>query len=101
MNETKKRFINIESKLVVASGEERRGNIRVEVWEVQTVGYKKRLAIRMDCATQRIEPVFCNNCKWSITFKTVSQYLHGAPVGIISRASCPIHPLDQLDRHSM
>ena len=101
MNKTKKRLTNMDSKLVIASGEERSGNISVGAWEVQTAGCKERLAIRMDCAMQRIEPIFCSNCKWSITFKTVLQYLHGALIGIISRASRPIHLSDQLDRPSM
>ena len=41
MNKTKKRLTNTESKLVIASGEERRGNIRVGAGEVQTAGRKK------------------------------------------------------------
>ena len=66
MNKTKKRLTNTESKLVIASGEERRGNIRVGAGEVQTAGRKKRLAIRMDCAMQRIKPIFWNNCKHNL-----------------------------------
>ena len=29
-----------------------------------------RQATRMYCATQGLQPTFCNNCKWSVTFKT-------------------------------
>ena len=29
-----------------------------------------RQATRMYCTTQGLQPTFCNNCKWSVTFKT-------------------------------
>ena len=42
----------IEKKLVVTSGEEGRGNIRVGNWERQTIGCK--IGSRMYCKTCRI-----------------------------------------------
>ena len=35
---------------------------------VQNVGIKT--GSRMCCTTQRIQPIFCNYCKWKVTFKS-------------------------------
>ena len=53
----------------------RRGKGGIEVGEGKTgvsciVGYA-----RMCCTTRRIEPIFCNKCKWSITFKKLYENL--------------------------
>ena len=44
-----------------------RGNVGVGEQEVQTFGCK--IGSRMYCTTQRIQPIFCSNCKWKVTFK--------------------------------
>ena len=69
VNITKRsRLTYIENKLVVTSGErERRGNIGVGEQEVQTIGCK--IGSRIYCTTWEIQPIFCNDCKWSVTFK--------------------------------
>ena len=36
-------------------------------WDVQIIGYK--IGSRIYCTTRGIEPIFCNNCKWKVTFK--------------------------------
>ena len=36
---------------------------------VQTIGCK--IGSKMYCTTRRIQPIFCNNCKWKVTFKTI------------------------------
>lgn len=43
-----------------------RGNTGVQQCEIQTTGYKTGL---QGCTVQHgIQSMFCNNCKWSITF---------------------------------
>ena len=37
-------------------------------WEVQTTGYMT--GTQMCCTTQEIQPIFCNNCKWAVIFKS-------------------------------
>ena len=44
-----------------------RDKIWVGEWEVQTMGCK--IGSRMYCTTWGIQPIFCNNCKWKVTFK--------------------------------
>lgn len=47
----------------------RRGNItEVGEWEVEAIGYK--IGSRKYCKTWEIEPLFSDNCKWSVTFKS-------------------------------
>ena len=38
-------------------------------WDGQTLGCK--IGSRMYRTTWGIEPIFCNNCEWSVTFKIV------------------------------
>ena len=45
------------------------GNIGLGEWEVQIIGCK--IGSRMYHTTQGIQPIFCNNCKWEVTFKIV------------------------------
>ena len=42
-------------------------------WEIQTTGYK--IGLGMHCTTQEIQPIFCNNCKWKVTFKSAYTFL--------------------------
>ena len=44
-----------------------RGNIGVGEWEIQTMGCK--IGSWLYCTTWGIEPIFCNNYKWKVTFK--------------------------------
>ena len=46
--------------------EKGRGKIWVGDWEAQTTGCKT--GSRMYCTTRGTEPIFCNNCKWKVTF---------------------------------
>ena len=42
----------------------------IQGWDIES--YKLlhvQLATRIYCTTQEIQPIFCNNCKWSVTFK--------------------------------
>ena len=48
-------------------------NTGVAEWAVQTTGGET--GCRMCCTTRRIEPIFCNKCKWSITFKKLYENL--------------------------
>ena len=48
-------------------GEVGRGNIGVEVWEIQSTGCK--LGSRMYFTTWGTLPIFYYNCKWKVTFK--------------------------------
>ena len=45
----------------------RRDNIRTGEWEVQTIGCK--IGSRRYCTIWEIKYIFCNNCKWKVTFK--------------------------------
>ena len=35
--------------------------------EAQTIGYK--IVLRMYYTVQGMQPIFCSNCKWKVTFK--------------------------------
>ena len=41
-------------------------NTGIGEWEVQTTECK--MGSRKCCTTWEIKPVFCNNCKWEVTF---------------------------------
>ena len=65
----------MKNKLAITSGGGGGGrdNIGVEEWEIQIIGCK--IGSRMYCTTRGIEPIFCNNCKWSVTFKNCTKNL--------------------------
>ena len=42
-------------------------SVGMEEWEVQIRGYET--GSRMYCTTWGIQSIFCNNCKWKVTFK--------------------------------
>lgn len=51
------------------SGEKEEGGEKTAVGnQVQTITYKIDKP-RIYCTTQEIQPVFCSNCTWNITFK--------------------------------
>ena len=66
-SEYRKKAADSQIKLVVNNGEEGRGSTGMGGWKVHITGLRQ--ATRMHCTMQGIQPVFCKNCKWNITFK--------------------------------
>ena len=50
---------------------EGRGSLGVGKWGVQTIGYK--IGSRVYCTAWGTEPIFCNNCKWKVSFKNCTK----------------------------
>ena len=71
VNITKRKQTHRENKKISDSqwGEEGRGNTGVGERDIQTTGYK--IGSRMHCTTQGMEPIFCNNFNWTVTFKDI------------------------------
>ena len=59
--------ISRADKLLPVERGVRRGDISMEEWDIQTIGYK--IGSGVYCITQGILPVFYSNSKWSVTFK--------------------------------
>lgn len=68
----KTRLTDIVHTLVVTSGSGR-NNIGVGEWEVQTVWCKAGYTN----VSRGIWPIFCNNCKGTVTFKTGTENIDG------------------------
>ena len=47
------------------------GNIGVREWKLQIIGHK--IGYRDVVYNMGKELIFCNNCKWNVTFKTVEE----------------------------
>ena len=70
VNITKRKQTHREKKISDSQwGGEVRGNTGAGERDIQTTGYK--IGSRMHCTTQEMEPIFCNNCKWKVTFKVI------------------------------
>ena len=70
VNITKKKPTHRERKISdYQRGEEGRGNTGVGSERDKTTRYK--IGSGMHCTTQGMEPTFCSNCKWKVTFKII------------------------------
>ena len=78
VNITKKKPTHRERKISdYQRGEEGRGNTGVGSERDKTTRYK--IGSGMHCTTQGMEPTFCSNCKWKVTFKIIR--LKKSPTG--------------------
>ena len=48
----------------------KKDNIEVGKWYIQAIGFKTGSV--MYFTTWRIKPLFCNNCKWKVTFNNAT-----------------------------